>query len=308
MQWPSGYLEFYGSGPEMKRCLIAGASGLIGSHLTQHLSNHWEIYGISRTVPRFCNLKHRFIHLPIDLSKNWDADSLPKKIDALIHLVHPDHYRDFPEYAQETFYTNVVSTMGLLEYARTHGARTFILASSGGIYGYRDRNTSDEAPALLKGSLDFYQGIKFCSEILAENYTSFINIIILRLFFVYGPEQKQTMLIPRLINSVVNDLPLILHGSHGIQINPTYVSDAVEAIAHALSLEKSEKIDIGGPDILSIRRIGKIIGSVLNKKPLFSIQKHTKPVDMVGDIHKMSTLLAPPKIHFDQGIRSVLSN
>jgi nucleoside-diphosphate-sugar epimerase len=58
------------------------------------------------------------------------------------------------------------------------------------------------------------------SEIIAENYAPYMNIVILRFFFVYGPRQNTTMLIPRLIRSIKEGNPIILQGSNGIRINP----------------------------------------------------------------------------------------
>lgn len=51
--------------------------------------------------------------------------------------------------------------------------------------------------------LGFYLTSKYCSELILDNYSSFLTIIQLRLFFVYGMGQRKDMLIPRLIENVL---------------------------------------------------------------------------------------------------------
>ncbi len=278
---------------------------MIGSNLVSSISNGWNLYGISRRKPKTpANVVN---HISIDFSKEWDVSLLPEQVNAVIHLAQSEYFRDFPERAHETFKTNVESVVKLLEYARQHNAKTFILASSGGIYGYGDKEFSEKEPITSKGDLSFYLGTKLCSEIIAENYTQYMNIIILRFFFVYGPGQNKTMLIPRLIGSVLNNRPIALDGEDGIRINPTYVSDAVDAICRSLLLCKSQKINIGGPEVLSLKEIGKTIGSLLKKKPCFSINDEIEPRNLIGDIQKMSKRLNAPIINLNEGIRRTIN-
>jgi nucleoside-diphosphate-sugar epimerase len=129
-----------------------------------------------------------------------------------------------------------------------------------------------------------------------------MNVIMLRFFFVYGPGQKRTMLIPRLIDSVKNGTPITLQGSDGIRINPTYAGDAASAIKSALDLTDSQKINVGGPDILSLRQIGEMIGDMVEKDPVFTVQNELKPKNIIGDIQKMTKLLGAPTTSFREGI------
>lgn len=287
----------------MNRCVLTGGTGLIGSHLVHHLCQDWFLYVVSRkereSWPDSKNVKH----VKLDFTGDWKSDALPPKIDAVIHLVQSEYFRDFPGRAIDVFQVNTVSTLRMLDYARRAGARTFLLASSGGVYGYGDREFSEDVRVFSRRDLDFYLGTKLCSEILSDCYTSYINVIVLRFFFVYGPGQRKSMLIPRLVRSVIEEKPIILHGHDGIRINPTYVVDVVEAIVKALTLKKGEKINVGGPEILSMRRIGEIIGMVVGKEPLFEMRTDAKPQSIIGDIKKMSRLLCRPKWHFEDGVR-----
>jgi len=157
-----------------------------------------------------------------------------------------------------------------------------------------------------RGDLGFYLCTKLCSENVAESYTPYMNVIVLRVFFVYGPGQRQGMLIPRLVRAVVNGKPIILQGSDGIRINPTYVDDAVAAIKHSVKLVGNHKINVGGPEVLSLREIGETIGQARGRRPNFSVRANSDPRHLVGDIRKMSELLGQPEVRFREGIRRYL--
>ncbi len=264
-----------------------------------------NIYGISRKAPKV-DVPTTFCHLPIDLSQQWDIDLLPKQMDAIIHLAQSEHYRDFPEYAEDTFYTNVASTARLLEYARLNGTKTFVLSSTGGISGQSNNGFNHTENSKTNDNLGFYFGTKLCSEVLARSYAPYMNIIILRFFFVYGPGQKQTMLIPRLIKSVKDRIPIVLNGPSGIRLNPVHVKDAVESIKKAVQLNQSKTINIGGPEVISIKKIAETIAVLVNKPPIFSMQKESVPQDLIADIESMSMHLAPPTLRFFEGIKSLI--
>jgi nucleoside-diphosphate-sugar epimerase len=291
----------------MAMILVTGASGFIGTHLVSSLEKGQEVFGLEREIPS--ENDYRGIKwIRQDLSEPFEYSHLPKDCDIVIHLAQSEHYRDFPEHAVEVFSINTLSTLRLLDWSRETGVRNFVFASSGGVYGAGEKEFSEEQEAAARGDLGFYLATKLCSEVIAENYMPFMNVIILRLFFVYGPGQRRSMLIPRLVNSVREGKPIRLQGKDGIRINPTYVTDAVEAIRGALQLTTSQKINVGGPQVLSLREIGQIIGNAIKEKPKFEINNDLEPSHLIGDVTKMSKLLIEPKVTFDEGIVRLLDN
>jgi nucleoside-diphosphate-sugar epimerase len=278
---------------------------LIGSHLLNLLPDTWSAVCLGRNARPERPVRNVQWNA-LDLSQAWEVtpgeDSLPARADAVIHLAQSEHFREFPERAAEIFRVNTVSTLRLLDYARQSGARTFVLASSGGIYGYGEQEFSEDIEIPRRNGLGFYLGTKLCSEIIAESYTPFLNVIVLRFFFVYGVGQRRTMLIPRLVQSVIDGRPIVLDGQDGLRINPTHVSNAAAAIMAALDLDGSHKINVGGPEVLSLRQIGETIGEAVGKPPTFEEHPEREPRHLVGDIRKMSQLLAPPTVRFSDGI------
>jgi nucleoside-diphosphate-sugar epimerase len=272
----------------VKTLLITGYNGLIGKSLLSELTKNpsFNILGLGRSG----NDKVKTIH--VDLSENWDQTQLPDKVDVVIHLAQSEKFREFPGSALEVFNVNTQSTLRLLDYARQAGATKFIYASSGGVYGNSDIGFNEEDPLQPNKDLGFYLTTKFCSELLVQNYSQFLEINILRLFFVFGEDQRKNMLIPRLIDSVKNGKLITLQGKEGIKINPIYVQDAARAIINILGKKGSFNVNIGGSEIVSIKQLSELIGKYVGKAPVFEYQ-NTEAKNLIGDITKMRKIYEP---------------
>lgn len=276
---------------EKQHVLVTGANGLLGSHFLRSVAGKCQLTALVRQ--RVVQPVERVTYCELDLSKPWRLEQLPPSVDTVIHLAQSENFRDFPLKALDIFSVNVDSTARLLDYANAVGARRFILASSGGVYGMGDQAFHENSPIPHHGQLGYYLGSKLCSEVLVRNYAHLMDVAVLRFFFMYGPGQKRSMLIPRLIDNVRNGVPLKITGQDGIRINPLYVQDAVSALKAALSLEGSHTINIAGPEVLSLREIAEIIGEIAGRAPLFDVSDGD-PQDLMADIRVMSELLCPP--------------
>jgi nucleoside-diphosphate-sugar epimerase len=278
----------------MKKILLTGAAGLVGSNLLPLLNKENKVYTISSKSISNDNFK-------VDFSKDWDTNILPNDLDIVIHLAQSENFRDFPSKAVEVFNVNTNSVLKLIDFAyRTH-VKTFVFASSGGIYGSSDFEFDESTNIIYNREMGFYLATKQCSEIILDNYSSLLQVIQLRLFFVYGQGQRKDMLIPRLIDNIRNGVPLQLQGPAGMLINPTHVSDAVRAIKASLDLTGSHKINIAGPEILSMKEIGDIIARSIDKKLQFIYEKKDAK-NLIGNITKMSDKLIKPVTKFKDGI------
>ena len=282
---------------------MVGASGLIGGALVARLAAGMAVHGVSRSQV----LTHaNFSWHAADLTRPLPRQVLPEKIDAVVYLAQSEFFRNFPERARDIFEVNTAQLLRVLDYAREAGSKRFVFASSGGVYGVGAQQFSENAQISATGELGFYLSTKLCSEILVQNYAGFFSTSILRFFFVYGAGQRRSMLIPRLVDNIRAGKPIELRGEQGIVINPTHVSDATAAIERALELDGAHTINVGGPDALSLRQIGELIGQAVGRAPVFEVKPADGPADVVGGIEKMSRLLCAPQVHFTKGLRSVL--
>lgn len=279
--------------------LITGANGLLGIHAVSRFAQQHQVHAVVHSMP--AQPVSGVIYHEVDLSSDWVAEALPASIDAVIHLAQSSRFREFPEQAMDVFGVNVASTARLLEYARTAGARHFILASSGGVYGAGDEAFRENSPIPHHGQLGYYLGSKLCGEVLAQNYSSLMSVAILRFFFMYGKGQKRHMLVPRLVDNVMAGNAITLQGEDGIRINPIHVSDAVLALEGCLKLEGSHTFNVAGAQTMSLRQIACIIGKAVGREPVFKIDA-SEPRHLIADIGALSDTLVVPKVAFEQGI------
>lgn len=282
----------------MKKILITGYNGLIGKSLVEKLvdDNSYDLIGIGRHESNLIKT------VKVDLSKDWDENLLPSNCDIIIHLAQSEHFRNFPDKAKDIFYTNTLSTAKLADYATKSGAKKFIFASSGGIYGNRDK-VFDEEDSLPVSDLGYYLSSKLCSEVVLDNYKNLLNVQILRFFFVYGKSQNKTMLIPRLVERIKNGEPIQLTGHEGIRINPIYVEDAVNALIMTMNSTVSSHINIAGSEVFSLKQLCNVIAEILSKEAVYNYTDD-KPMNLVADISKMK-MFYTPSVSLREGIQKL---
>ncbi len=287
------------------KLLVTGAAGLVGRHLVAALKTHDEVHALHRpaTPPSAGGSARR---LAADLVTPGFTDILPSGVDGIVHLAQSRRYRDFPEGAPDVFGVNVGSTAALLDWAVRSGVRRFILASSGGLYGHGWDPFTEEHPVGAPGRLGYYLASKHCAELLSESYSDRLTVVILRFFFVYGPGQRPDMFVPRMVRSVAEGRPIRLDGADGLHTNPVHVADAVSAIRNALGTEEGHRINIGGPDVLSLRQIAEAIGARLGRAPRYTERPDAEPRHLVADIDKMKRLFGPPSVRFAEGCEDVI--
>lgn len=286
-------------------CLVTGINGLLGTHLLPLLKDY-EVFAIFKDNVQM-DLPHHCQCIQTNLNDPNFETLLPNSIDAIIHLAQSNHYKEFPKKSHDIASINTMSTLRLLEYGRHANAKSFIFASTGSIYGMQSESCKEDEPLTLLQKQGFYYASKLAGELFVENYSSYMTTVILRFFFIYGPGQRSARLIPNLVQSIKNHHPISLQGPNGLMLNPTYVSDAAQAIRASLKLKESATINIAGPDILSLREIGETIGKNLGLEALFEQHSAETPL-FVGDIAKMQALLLTPQVHFKDGIQAYIES
>ncbi len=288
------------------KVLVTGAGGFIGRRLLPALveAGH-EVWAAALPVERD-SLSGEFPEatwLSWDLSRPGRPEDIPATLDGVMHLAQSPGYRDFPDAARDIFAVNCAATLEVLDCARDAGASKFLLASSGSVYRRADSPLAEDAPL---APADFYSLSKFMAERLTDFYREFFDVLVARLFCVYGPGQRDRM-VPNLVERVRHGQPVSLAGEDGMRVSPLYVDDAVEALIGLLAAEGSHILNVAGDEALSIRGMALGIGRALGREPVFA-SSGPEEGDLAADVTALRTLLDwRPRVSFAEGIARALT-
>jgi nucleoside-diphosphate-sugar epimerase len=277
----------------IQSALVTGAGGLLGRATVNRLVDLGvEVHAVVRDRAQ----AHRddVVFHEIDLSRPMTTQELPQRVDAVFHLAQAREFRDFPAAAPQVFAINVATTAFLLDWAQRRNASAFVYASSGGVYAGSADPLSEEAPLRAPHELGYYLTTKLSSEALVGSYAEQFTAVSLRYFFIYGPGQDRSMLIPRLYDRVRTGEALALQGADGMAINPVHVTDAALATVAALNLTGRATVNVAGPQRLSLREIGELFGRDSGKEPAFELSGG-EATDLIASVDLMSEKLVAPR-------------
>ncbi len=281
--------------------LVTGAGGLLGSTLINELSQKHTVYAIVHTLSEKSDQLESVHYIEEDLAQ-LDINRLPSDIEVVYYLAQSNHFREFPEGAIDMFNINIRAALYLADWSQKNGIKQFFYASSGGVYKNPVKPVKEFFDINANGKNGFYLDSKLSAEILLKNYSAlFETFVILRPFFMYGPGQKHSMLIPRLIDNVKNKKLITLNGQNGIHINPIYIDDAVATCKQLLTLKGEYIFNIAGSEEVSLRQLAEMIGKVVAEKPMFENNDQVQN-DLIADISLMQEKLHIPQVRLREGL------
>jgi len=271
----------------MKKILITGAGGFIGSHLTQKLvKNGYDVTALFRynsSNSRGWLDKDRDETDGHFKSKFCDLGDLPfinqltKGKDIVIHLAAligiPYSYQARESYIK----TNIVGTFNILEASLNNNISKLIHTSTSEVYGTPLKTPISEKNELQPQSP--YAASKVGADQLAMSYFKSFNLplTIIRPFNNFGPRQSNRAVIPTIINQVLKkNCKEINIGSTKPTRDFLYVHDTVNAYMKILKDEKNsgETYNVGTGVEISIKElIIKILELTDNKNIKIKNQK-----------------------------------
>jgi UDP-glucuronate 4-epimerase len=298
----------------MKKLLVTGGAGFIGSHLIDRLLlDGYEVVNVDnfndfydpkikeKNIAGHLKYSTRYTLIRGDITnKDFLYQRLNKHTyDAIIHLAARAGVRPSIENPKQYFFDNVIGTQNILDYAKDNKISKLILASSSSVYGNNKKLPFSETDP-VDNPISPYAVTKKANELQAYTYHHLfgLNIILLRFFTVYGPRQRPDLAIYKFSNLIMQGKRIPLYGDGSTARDYTYIDDIVQGMLSSLNYFDSnssvyEIINLGNNNPIDLNKMVKTIENALNRKA--HIEKlHIQPGDVhitFADISKAEKLL-----------------
>ena len=308
----------------MKKILVTGTAGFIGSKVTEMLledgydvigvDNLNDYYDIKLKLWRLDNLKKydNFIFYKSDIENYNSLKDIFKSYppNAVINLAAREGVRYSLENPFIYLSTNAGGTLNLLELCREYDVSKFILASTSSLYAGQEVPFREDLP--VNTPISPYAASKKAAKAMAYTYHYLygLDVTILRYFTVYGPAGRPDMATFRFIKWIMEGVPLEIYGD-GSQVRDfIYLDDIVEGTVKALKPAGYEIINLGNNHPYQLSEAIKLIEKYTGKKSHFKYKEFYK-TDMKttwANIEKAREVLNwQPQVSLEVGIKRTVA-
>lgn len=274
----------YGKAKEIKvkKVLITGGAGFIGSHLADKLLSQKNSVVIvddlsTGKLDNIAHLKHH-AHFKFHLDSIMNGKLMSRLIneaDCIYHLAAAVGVKYIIDNPLKSITTNVRGTEIILEEAsKSH--KPVLIASTSEVYGKNNKVPFKEEDDSIIGYTKLYRWSYACTKKLDE-FLAFayfkehkIPVVITRFFNTCGPRQtgEYGMVVPRFIKQAILNQPITIFGDGKQKRCFSYVGDIVNGIIKLLKTPKcfGEVFNIGNDKEISIEDLAHKIKELTNSK------------------------------------------
>ena len=305
----------------MKKIIVTGAAGFIGSNLVDHLlSRGHEVLGLDN----FSTGRHRFIEkatthpnfkiITCDLLDKGEIVQYFQGYDVVFHLAANADVRFGFTHPRKDLEQNTIVTFNVLEAMRAHSIKNIVFSSTGAIYGEsKIIPTPEDCPMPTQTSL--YGASKLACEGLIQAYCEGFDFQswIFRFVSVLGERYTHGHVFDFYKKLLNNPNTLEILGDGHQKKSYIYIQDCIEAMMLGIEKEK-DKINIfnlGTPEMIEVFNSIEIIKKFMNIDPKIISQDSTK--GWIGDnpmlfldTKKINSLGWQPKFSFRDGVIKTL--
>ena len=297
----------------MKRNLVTGGSGFLGSHLSKKLLERGEeVICIDNFFTGTKKNMESLLGNPyFELIRHDVTEPIKIEVDKIWHLAcpaSPIHYQFNPI---KTTKTSFLGTYNMLGLAKRVGAK-LLLASTSEVYGDPEVHPQTES---YKGSVNTI-GIRSCydegkriAETLCSDYQRVhgVDIRIMRIFNTYGPNMRfdDGRVVSNFIIQALKNEKITLYGEGNQTRSFCYVDDLIEGMILLMESNYQKPMNIGNPKEFSIKELAYLVRDLIN--PNLEFEYKDLPQDDPRQ-RKPSILLAKevlnwePKIQLKEGL------
>ena len=300
----------------MKRVLITGAAGFLGSHLCDRfIKDGFHVLAMDNLITgRLKNIEHLF-HLEHFEFHNNDVSkfiNVSGDLDYILHFASPASPIDYLKIPIQTLKVGSLGVHNCLGLAKAKGAR-ILIASTSEVYGDPTVHPQSEeywGNVNPVGPRGVYDEAKRFQEAITMAYHNFhgLETRIIRIFNTYGPRMRLNdgRVLPAFIGQALRGEDLTIFGDGSQTRSFCYVDDLVEGIVRLLLSDYVYPINVGNPSEITISQFAEEIIQLTGTKQ--SIIYKDLPVDdpkqRQPDISKAREILKwEPKINRAEGLK-----
>lgn len=302
----------------MKKTLITGAAGFLGSHLCDRfISEGHHVIGMDNLITGdIKNIAHLF---PLDRFEFHHHNvstfvHLEGKLDYILHFASPASPIDYLKIPIETLKVGSLGTLNLLGLAKEKGAR-ILVASTSEVYGdplvhpQNEEYYGNVSPIGPRGVYD--EAKRFMESItMAYHRHHGLDTRIVRIFNTYGSRMRLNdgRVVPAFMGQALRGEDLTVFGDGSQTRSFTYIDDQVEGIFRLLMSDYVEPVNIGNPDETTIKEFAEEIIKLtgINQKIVHKPLPKDDPLQRQPDITRAKEILNwEPKVHRSEGLKNV---
>lgn len=306
----------------MKRVLVTGADGFIGSHLTEMLLEQgYQVKALSyynsfNDWGWLNDVKHPNLEVVTgDIRDPYFCKHISKNVDLIFHLaaliaipysyVAPDSYVD----------TNIKGTLNICQAAKENGVKRLLITSTSEVYGTAQYVPIDEKHP--KQPQSPYSATKIAADAIAMSfYNTFeLPVVIVRPFNTYGPRQSARAIIPTIIAQIANGRKEIKLGDLTPTRDFNFVKDTCKGF---IELSKSDaaigqEVNVCSNYEISMRDTLNMIARLMNSDVKFVEDearirpKNSEVFRLWGENSKVKSLTGfTPSYSLEEGLKETI--
>jgi NAD dependent epimerase/dehydratase len=307
----------------MKKVLVTGADGFIGSHLTEMLvEKGYEVKALSQYNSfnnwgwlEYVNYKNDIEILTGDIRDPHYCKTISKDVEIIFHLAAliaiPFSYIAPHSYVE----TNIKGTLNICQAAKENEISKLIHTSTSEVYGTAQYVPIDEKHPLQPQSP--YSATKIAADaIVMSFYNSFdLPVSIARPFNTYGPRQSARAIIPTIIIQIAAGKKEIKLGDLSPTRDFNYVGDCCRGLIMLAESEKTtgEIVNIGSNSEISIADMLKLIKELMSSNVTFindeqrERPKKSEVYRLWCDNKKINELVGyKPQVSIQEGLKKTI--
>jgi dTDP-glucose 4,6-dehydratase len=300
----------------MKRILITGAAGFLGSHLCDRfIKEGYFVIGMDNLITGdLKNIEHlfkleNFEFYHHDVSK---FVFVPGQLDYILHFASPASPIDYLKIPIQTLKVGSLGTHNLLGLAKAKKA-CMLIASTSEVYGDPQVHPQQEdywGNVNPVGPRGVYDEAKRFQEAITMAYHTFhgVDTKIVRIFNTYGPRMRLNdgRVLPAFIGQALRGEDLTIFGDGSQTRSFCYVDDLVEGIYRLLLSDYHQPVNVGNPSEITIAQFAEEIIKLTGtkQKVVYKNLPVDDPKQRQPDITKAREILNwEPKVSREEGLK-----